>query len=99
MGESLFLEHFFFTAVFAHRVLLRPVFDLAPLGFLEELAVGVAVGVGKQGSSNLKIGSPSSSNKLAVSISQAGYLLEGFTFAAKFASVRRSTFSGVPRMR
>ena len=51
-------------------------------GFLVEVVV--AVGSGEQGSPILNIASPSSSNKLAVSISQAGYLLEGFTFAEKF---------------
>ena len=57
--------------------------DLGPLGFYPEDVVGVAVGSGEQGSSNLKIGSPSSSNRFAVSILPAGYLLDGLTLAAK----------------
>ena len=47
---------------------------------------------GADGCSDLKMGSPSSSNRLHVSMSHAGYLREGLMFAAKLASVNRRAF-------
>ena len=42
---SLFLERYFFTAFFAHSVLLRPVFDLGPLGFWKNLQLELVLGL------------------------------------------------------
>jgi len=76
------------------------VLDEDPFCFLEDFVVGVEAGSGEHSCScSTNIGSPSSSNKFAVSISQAGYFLIGLTLPAKLASVRRSTLSGVPRRR
>ena len=58
---------------------------------------GVA-GSGEVCISRLKIGSPSSSKRLAVFTSHAAYLRVGLTLLAKFASVSKSAFSGVPRI-
>ena len=78
VGGAVFFDLFFFGAVLAHSVLFRPVLAFVPFCFLEEVVVGVEAGSGEHGcSSSTKIGSPSSSNKFAVSISQAGYFLEG----------------------
>ena len=97
-GGAVFFDRFFFAAVLAHSVLLRPVLGFVPFCFLEEVVVGAEAGSGEHGcSSSTNIGSPSSSNKFAVSISQAGYFLVGLTLRAKLATVKRSTFSGVLR--
>ena len=90
--------HLFFFGTVLQRVRFRPVFCLLFYFGLVERVVGVA-GSGEVGTSKLKMGSPSSSKRLAVLISHTGYLREGFTLVAKFASVRSSAFSGVPRVR
>ena len=64
------------------RVRLRPVASLVDF-FVFKGADGVPEQSGEMGSSDLKMGSPSLSKKFAVSISQAGYFLDGLTFAAK----------------
>ena len=87
-----FLDLFFFCTD-AQRVRLRPVFCLLDEDLVERI-VGVA-GSGEVCESKLKIGSPSSSKRFAVSISQGGYLRVGFTLAAKLASFRRIALSGV----
>ena len=97
VGGAVFLVRFFFAAVFAQRVLLRPV--LAPFVFLDEVDGAVGTASGEQGcSSKTNIGSPSSSKKFVVLMSHGGYFRDLFTLAAKFASVRRA-FSGVLRRR
>jgi hypothetical protein len=58
--------------------------------------VGVA-GLGELCGSRMKTGSPSSSIRFAVSISQAGYFQVGLTLVAKLASVRRRALSGLER--
>ena len=70
LAAACFLERFRFT-VKEQSVLLSPAVVLAPFLVLE--AVGAADGSGEVGSSSLKMGSPCSSNKFAVSISQTGY--------------------------
>ena len=75
------------------RVRFSPVFCLFVLGLLE-LGVGVA-GFGDVCASRLKMGSPSSSKRLEVFMSHAGYLRDGLTLVAKLASVSKSTLSGV----
>ena len=76
---------------------LRPVFGFVALLGLVELDVGVAFGVGKVARSKLKMGSPSSSKRWAVYMSQAGYLRERLTLGAKFESLSRRALSGVER--
>ena len=66
------------------------------LGLVERV-VGVP-GFGDLCASILKMGCPSSSKRFAVFISHAGYLRDGFTLLAKFASESNSAFSGVPRI-
>ena len=73
----------------------RPALGVLALLGLDEAVVGVATGLREVVLSKLKIGSPSSSNSCAVLTSQAGYLRDGLTFAAKFVSNRRRAFSGV----
>ena len=87
-----FLDLFFFWTE-VHRVRFSPVFCLFVLGLLE-LGVGVA-GFGDVCASRLKMGSPSSSKRLEVFMSHAGYLRDGLTLVAKLASVSKSTLSGV----
>ena len=85
------------VGIVVQRVGMWPVFCLFDFGLVERV-LGVA-GSGEVGRSKLKIGSPSSSKRLAVFISHAGYLRVGFTLDATLASVSRSAFSGVPRIR
>ena len=59
-------------------------------------SVGTAEGSGETGACGLKMGSPSASNKLPVSISHTGYFLEGLTFDAKLLSVKTSGLTVVP---
>ena len=75
-----------------HRVRLSPALGFVALFCLVEVLVlvGVAAGLGEVGMSKLKMGSPSSSKRWAVSISQTGYLQEGLTFAAKLESLSSS---------
>ena len=80
-----------------HRVRLRPAFCLVALFGLLEVDVGVAEGLGEVGMSKLKMGSPSSSKRWAVFMSQTGYLRDGFTFEAKLALLSSRAFSGVDR--
>ena len=75
------------------RVRFSPVFCLLVLG-LVELGVGVA-GFGDVCASRLKMGSPSSSKRLEVFISHAGYLRDGLTLLGKLASV---SISGLPEL-
>ena len=84
----------FFVCTDVQRVRLRPVFCLDE--DLVDRIVGVA-GFEEVCASGLKIGSPSSSKRFAVLMSQAGYLRVGLTLAAKFASVSRRALSGVAR--
>ena len=51
---------------------------------------------GDTGAWGWKMGSPSASNKLPVSISHTGYFLDGFTFVAKFWSVKTRGLTAVP---
>ena len=63
------------------------------LGFLEDFLP--AAGIGDAGSDcATKIGSPSSSNRLEVSILQGGYVRDGFALAAKLLSSIRRAFPG-----
>ena len=80
---------FFFVGTLVLRVCLRPVFGFVALLGLVEVDVGVAFGLGEVGRSKLKMGSPSSSNRWAVSMSQAGYLGEELTLAANCELFRR----------
>ena len=72
---------------------LSPALGLVALFCLVEVVVGVAAGLGEVAISKLKMGS----KRCAVSMSQAGYLRDGFTFDAKLASVSSRAFSGVDR--
>ena len=72
----------------------RPALGLLALLGFDEAVGGVATGLREEVLSKLKIGSPSSSKSCVVLTSQAGYLLDGLTFAAKFASNRSRAFSG-----
>ena len=76
---------------------LSPALGFVALLGLDEVVVGVAAGLGEVALSKLKMGSPSSSKRCAVSMSQTGYLRDGFTFDAKLASVSSIAFSGVDR--
>ena len=76
---------------------LRPALGLVALFGLVEVLVGVAARLGEVGMSKLKTGSPSSSNRWAVSTSQTRYLREGLTFEAKLSSLSNRALSGVER--
>ena len=72
------------------RLREEPVFLALVLGF-PAFASGET---GAEGISTLKMGSPSSSNKDPVLTAHSGYDLLGFTFVAKFSSVRIKGLSG-----
>ena len=93
-GWVVFLDLFFLGRV-AHSVRFRPALGLLALLGFDEAVGGVATGLREEVLSKLKIGSPSSSKSCVVLTSQAGYLRDGLTFAAKFASDRSRAFSGV----
>ena len=93
-GWVFFLDLFFLGRV-AHSVRFRPALGLLALLGFDEAVGGVATGLREEELSKLKIGSPSSSKSCVVLASQAGYLRDGLTFAAKFASDRSRAFSGV----
>ena len=67
MASSCFFS-LFFLGMLVHRVGLRPAFGFVALLGLVEVDVGVASGLGEVGMSKLNMGSPSSSNRWAVSI-------------------------------
>ena len=76
---------------------VSPTLGLVALCCRVEVVVGVAAGLGKVAISKLKMGSPSSSQRCAVSMSQAGYVRDQFTFDAKLASLSSRAFSEVER--